>query len=195
MLAFVMWRATSPLASLALALALANACGKPPVVARPAPNVAQLGTMTVTSPAFGEGTRIPVDHTCDGKDLMPELVLSAPPEGTKSLVLVVEDPDAPGGTFTHAVVFNVTPELHKLPGGADLGAAAGEAARFGLNDFRVAHYSGPCPPKGEVHRYRYRFVALDAELKLPEGAPRSQIEEAMDLHIIGEGALTGTFGH
>jgi Raf kinase inhibitor-like YbhB/YbcL family protein len=182
-------------AALLLASALVAGCGKPPVVARPAPHVAQLGTMTVTSPAFGEGSRIPVDYTCDGKDLMPELVLSAAPEGTKSLVLLVEDPDAPGGTFTHLVAFNLSPELHKLAGGTELGPTAGDAARFGLNDFRVAHYSGPCPPKGEVHRYRYRVVALDAELKLPEGAPRGQIEEAMDLHILGEGALTGTFGH
>ena len=175
-------------------LSILGACGKPPIVPRTAPG-AQLASITVTSPAFGEGSRIPVDLTCDGNDAMPEIVLSSPPEGTKSLVLVVEDPDAPSGTFTHAVAFNLSPELRKLPGGQELGAAAGEGARFGLNDFQVTRYSGPCPPKGEAHRYKFRVIALDTVLKLPEGAPRGQIDEAMDGHILGEGSLTGHFGH
>jgi Raf kinase inhibitor-like YbhB/YbcL family protein len=183
------------LASIALVAASLAACEKPPLVPRPAPGVTQLASITVTSPTFSEGTRIPVDLTCDGKDLMPEIVLSSPPEGTKSLLLVVEDPDAPSGIFTHAVVFNLSPDLRKIPGGADLGKAAGEAARFGLNDFQVTRYSGPCPPKGEAHRYRFRVVALDRMLELPEGAPRGQIDQATDGHILGEGVLTGHFGH
>src|SRR5688572_17127170 len=169
------------------------ACGKQQIIPRTAPG-ATLSTITVTSPAFAEGARIPVDHTCDGKDIMPEWVLSSPPEGTKSLILIVEDPDAPSGTFTHMVAFNVSPDLRKLPMGAEL-TGAGDAARFGLNDFQAAHYSGPCPPKGEAHRYRFRVIALDTSLKLPEGAPRSQIDEGMDGHILGEGMLTGHFGH
>jgi len=92
------------------------------------------------------------------------------------------------------VAFNLSPDLKKLPAAQDL-AAAGEAARFGLNDFQAARYQGPCPPKGETHRYRFRAVALDTTLKLPEGAPRAQIDEATDGHILGEGALTGHFGH
>lgn len=186
--------------ALAIVLAVAAAsswtasCGKPPIEPRYAPGVTQPATITVTSPAFGDGSRIPVDHTCDGKDLMPDLVLSSPPDGTKSLVVLVDDPDAPAGVFTHMIAFNVSPETRKLPGGADLGGA-GEAARFGLNDFQSARYAGPCPPRGEVHRYRFRVVALDTVLKLPEGAPKSQIDEAMDGHILGEGSLTGHFGH
>jgi Raf kinase inhibitor-like YbhB/YbcL family protein len=180
------------LAVLSVAL-VTSACTKPPIVPRAAPGVA-VASITVTSPSFAEGARIPVDYTCDGKDVIPELVLSAPPEGTKSLLLAVDDPDAPNGTFTHMVAFNVTPELHKLPSGSEL-TGAGEAARFGLNDFQVAHYSGPCPPKGEAHRYRYRVVALDTTLNLAEGTPHGQIDEAIDGHIIGEGTLTGTFGH
>ncbi len=172
----------------------ASACGKPPLVPRYAPGVTEPATITVTSPAFGEGARIPVDDTCDGNDQIPPLVLSSPPEGTKSLVVLVEDPDAPNGVFTHMVAFNVSPDTRKLPGGADLGPQAGDA-RFGLNDFQVTRYSGPCPPRGEVHRYRFRVIALDAPVKLPEGAPRSQVDEAMDGHILGEGALTGHFGH
>jgi hypothetical protein len=182
------------LAALAALVGSAAACGKPPIVPRLAPG-AQLASITVTSPSFTEGAGIPVDHTCDGKDVMPEIVISSPPDGTKSLLLLVEDPDAPDGTFTHMTLFNLSPELRKLPSSADLPPQAGENARFGLNDFKNTRYSGPCPPKGEVHRYRWRIIALDAVIKLPEGAPRSQIDEGMDQHILGEGTLTGHFGH
>jgi Raf kinase inhibitor-like YbhB/YbcL family protein len=174
-------------------LVLVLACAKPQIVPRTAPGV-QLASITVTSPAFGEGARIPVDATCDGKELIPELVLSSPPDGTKSLVVVVDDPDAPSGTFTHMIAFDIAPETRKLASSTEL-TGAGENARFGLNDFQVAHYSGPCPPKGEAHRYRFRVIALDRMLKLAEGAPRAQIDEAMDGHILGEGTLTGQFGH
>jgi len=169
------------------------ACGKPQIVPRTAPGV-QLASITVTSPAFGEGARIPVDATCDGKELPPELVLSSPPEGTKSLVVIVDDPDAPNGTFTHMVAFDIAPETRKLASATEL-TGAGERARFGLNDFQVAHYSGPCPPRGEAHRYRFRVIALDRVLNLPEGAPRGRVDEGMDGHILGEGTLTGQFGH
>jgi Raf kinase inhibitor-like YbhB/YbcL family protein len=169
-------------------------CGKPPIEPRYAPGVGHPSTITVTSRAFTEGSRIPVDHTCDGSDVMPELVFSSPPETTKSLLLYVEDPDASSGTFTHMIAFNLSPELRKLPAAPDL-AAAGEAAHFGLNDFGAPRYSGPCPPKGEAHRYRFRIVALDTMLKLNEGATRAQVDEATDAHILGEGSLMGHFGH
>lgn len=181
------------LVSVTLALLSALACGAPRVVPRTAPGV-RLASITVTSPAFTEGSRIPVDCTCDGKDRMPELVLSSPPENTRSLAVFVEDPDASGGTFTHMVAFNLSPDLRRLALGTEP-TEAGEAARFGLNDLEVAHYSGPCPPKDEVHRYRYRVVALDAVLNLPEAAPLRQIDEAIDGHILGEGVLTGHYGH
>jgi len=180
-------------AVLAGSLAL-SACGKPPIEPRYAPGVGRAGTITVTARSFSEGTRIPVDHTCDGNDVPPELVFSSPPENTKSLVILVEDPDASSGVFTHMIAFNVSPELRKLPAAPDL-SAAGEAARFGLNDFGGVRYQGPCPPKGEAHRYRFRVIALDTMLKLPEGASRSQLDQGMDAHILGEGSLMGHFGH
>lgn len=176
-----------------LGFALLVACGKPQIIPRTAPGVA-LASITVTSPSFPEGGRIPVDCTCDGTEIMPEVVISSPPDGTKSLVFLVEDPDAASGTFTHMVAFNISPEIRKLPPGQEL-TNVGENARWGLNDFSVAHYSGPCPPKGEAHRYRWRVVALDTMLKLSEGSPLSQVNEAMDGHILGEGSLTGQFGH
>lgn len=183
-----------PAILLLLRLATATAgCGKPPIEPRVAPG-AQLASITVTSPTVSAGGRIPVDHTCDGSDLRPDLVLSAPPPGTKSLVLLLEDPDAPSGVFTHMIAFDVAAESRRIPGGADL-AGAGEAARFGLNDFGSPRYAGPCPPRGEAHRYRFRVLALDRVLGLGEGAPRDKVDAAMDGHILGEGVLSGHFGH
>ena len=172
---------------------LLGACEKPAIQPRFAPN-APGSSITVTSPAFTDGSRIPVDFTCDGKEAMPDLVLSAPPEGTKSLVIIVDDPDASAGVYTHMVAFNIAPETTKIPGGMDL-TGVGDAARFGLNSAGGARYAGPCPPKGEGHRYRFRVLALDTMLKLPEGAPKGQIDEGMDGHILGEGSLMGHFGH
>lgn len=179
--------------TLALLALLAAACEKPAIQPRFAPN-ATGASITVTSPAFTDGSRIPVDFTCDGKEAMPDLVLSAPPKGTKSLVIIVDDPDASAGVYTHMVAFNIAPETTKIPGGMDL-TGVGDAARFGLNSAGGARYAGPCPPKGEGHRYRFRVLALDTMLKLPEGAPKSQIDEGMDGHILGEGSLMGHFGH
>ncbi len=181
-------------ALLAPLLVVVAACTKPPIEPRYAPTAGRGGSITVTSRAFTEGTRLPVDHTCDGSDTMPELVFSSPPDNTKSLVLYVEDPDASSGVFTHMIAFNLSPELRKLPSAPDL-TAGGEAARFGLNDFGAPRYSGPCPPKGEGHRYRFRVIAVDNLLKLQEGATRAQVDEAIDGHILGEGSLTGHFGH
>lgn len=176
-----------------VALFTLTACGRTPIEPRLAPGV-QLASITVTSPSFTAGGRIPVDATCDGTDQRPEIVLSAPPPGTRSLVLLVEDPDAPSGLFTHLVVFDLAPDLRKLPAGEGL-AAGGEAARYGVNDFGSARYAGPCPPRGEAHRYRFRVLALDRVLGLSEGAPREKVDAAMDGHILGEGVLGGYFGH
>src|SRR3954471_20584596 len=123
-----------PLALLCWLSLVVVACGKPPIEPRYAPGVGRPATITVTSRAFTEGSRIPVDHTCDGTDVMPELVFSSPPETTKSLLVYVEDPDASSGTFTHMIAFNLAPDTSKLAAAPDL-ASAGEAARFGLNDF------------------------------------------------------------
>jgi Raf kinase inhibitor-like YbhB/YbcL family protein len=174
-------------------LPLSLGCGRGPIEPRVAPG-ARLASITVTSPAFTGGGRIPVDHTCDGRDQRPELVLSAPPPGTKALVVLVEDPDAASGFFTHMIAFDVSPDVRKLPGGGEL-TDAGEAARFGLNDFGNTRYAGPCPPRGEAHRYRFRVLALDKALGLVEGAPRDKVDAAMDGHVLGEGVLGGFFAH
>jgi Raf kinase inhibitor-like YbhB/YbcL family protein len=148
--------------------------------------------MTVTSRAFASNAAIPVDHTCDGRDALPTITWSAPPEGTKSLVLIVEDPDVSSGIFTHFVLFNLPADAVSVSDGANLAALG---ASVGVNDFGNARYNGPCPPKSEPHRYRFRVSALDAPLKLGEGAPRESVDAAMDGHLLGEGSLVGYFVH
>ncbi|AKV03661.1 hypothetical protein AKJ09_10324 [Labilithrix luteola] len=179
---------------LTLGIVALGGCTKPPLAPRLAAGVGQAASITVTSPAFGGGKAIPIDNTCDGKDLFPELVISSPPDGTKSLLVIVEDPDTSSGTFTHMVAFGLSPELRKIPGGETL-AGAGDDARYGLNDYQSVRYAGPCPPHGEMHRYQFRVIALDTMPKIAEGAPRARVDEAIDGHILGEGVLTGTFGH
>jgi len=151
-----------------------------------------VATIAVTSHAFSEGGPIPVDHGCDGKDTFPGVIWSAPPPGTRSLTLIVDDPDAPGGTFTHFIAFNLSPDLRALREGTDPGK---EGARLGRNGFDAIGYNGPCPPKGEEHHYRFTLYALDTQLRASEGAKRNDIEQSMNGHLLGQGTLTGRFGH
>lgn len=182
----------------AIATIAATACSKETNTPRPAPGETggETGnaTIAVTSPAFVEGQSIPVDYTCDGKNVMPELDFGAIPASAKSLAVIVDDPDAPKGTFTHMVAFDLAADVHRLPSGESL-AAAGPNARFGRNDFNAAKYSGPCPPRGQNHRYVFRVFAVDTMTNLKEGAPRADVERAIDGHVVGEGTLTGRFGH
>ena len=147
--------------------------------------------ITVTSNAFGEGGNVPIDATCDGKDAAPEISWSAPPADTKSIVLIVDDPDAPGGTFTHFLAYGISADVHELKVGVDLSAVA----RIGRNDFGALRYNGPCPPKREEHLYRFQIFALDAPVNLQEGAARAEVDAAMSGHVLGRGMLTGLFGH
>ncbi len=178
---------------IALALGCAGvACAEPRIAARSVAGTS-LASITVTSAAFKEGGTIPIDATCSGRDESPDFVFSAMPPGTRSIAVVMDDPDAAGKPFTHLVLFNVAPDTLTLR--AKLEASENpDAPRFGLNDFDVTRYSGPCPPQGEVHRYRFRVFALDKGLTLREGATLAQLFAAMDQHILGEGTLTGYFG-
>ncbi len=154
-----------------------------------APGVSTPASMTVTSEAFREGGRLPVDNTCDGAGNFPPLTLSSAPEAAKSLVLVVEDPDV--GTAL-MVAFDLAPTTRTLTG--DL-KGAGPEARLGANDARDVAFAAPCPAQGEGRRYRFRVIALDKALGLREGATREAIEREMDGHVLGEGSLTGWFAH
>jgi Raf kinase inhibitor-like YbhB/YbcL family protein len=141
----------------------------------------------LTSPDFAEGASIPARFTCQGQNTPPILIIAGTPPAALSLALVVEDPDAPSGTFTHWLIWNIPPGTKKLVAGA-LPAGAME----GTNDFGSTGYSGPCPPSG-THRYFFRLSAVDTALHLPAGASRHALDTALDGHVIAKTALMGRY--
>ncbi len=142
------------------------------------------GKMKITSPVFGHNQTIPQKYTCQGEDINPSLVIDGIPEGTKSLALIIDDPDAPMGTWVHWVVFNipVTYEIgeNTIPG------------TQGYNDFGKNDYGGPCPPEG-THRYFHKIYALDTLLNLKEGSSKKVLEKAMHGHILDKAELAGLY--
>lgn len=144
---------------------------------------------TLSSPAFSDGGRIPPEFTCDGGNISPHLVWSNVPRKARSLALTVDDPDAPRGTFTHWVVFDIPPDRSDLPSGQ---RSAGIGV-WGSNSRGEADYMGPCPPSG-THRYIFRLLALDIEtLGLMAGASRHDVEEAAVGHTLAIASLTGRY--
>lgn len=142
--------------------------------------------MKITSPAFQEGGNIPSKFTCDGGDTSPALHIADVPSGAKSLALVVDDPDAPSGLFTHWMVWNISPQT------ATVGEGSAPKGVQGANDFGKSGYGGPCPPSG-THRYYFKIFALDRELNLPAGARRGQLDAAMKGHVVAQGELMGRY--
>ena len=142
--------------------------------------------MKITSSAFHESGNIPSKFTCDGPDTSPPLQITGVPSEAKSLVLIADDPDAPGGLFTHWLIWNIPPQTNSIvEGSAPKGVQ-------GANDFGKAGYRGPCPPPG-THRYSFKIFALDRELDLRGGAKRSQLNAAMKGHVIAQGELVGRY--
>jgi hypothetical protein len=150
-------------------------------------------TLSVSSTAFQEGGRIPDKYTCQGQDISPPLVWGEPPAGTQSLALIVDDPDAPAGVFTHWVLFNIPSDSRELPEAVPTQAELPSGARQGKNDFGKIGYGGPCPPSGNLHRYQFTIYALDQTLDLKAGVSKSQLVDAMQGHILARGQLTGTY--
>jgi Raf kinase inhibitor-like YbhB/YbcL family protein len=143
-------------------------------------------TMTVSSAAFAEGDAIPRRHTCDGEDVSPPLTFSDVPSGTQELALLVEDPDAPGGTFVHWVAWGIDPS-----GGALAEAAAPPGV--GRNGFGRPGYGGPCPPPGPAHRYIFTAFAVSQALDLRSGASADDLRRAIHGLVLAEGSLTGRY--
>lgn len=142
--------------------------------------------MKVTSPAFGEGGNIPVKFTCDGPDTSPPLKIEGAPAEAKTLALIVDDPDAPSGLFTHWLIWNIAAKTGSLAEGNNVGGIEGK------NDFGKTGYGGPCPPSG-THRYYFRIFALDQPLSLTPGARRKEVDAAMKGHVIGQAELMGRY--
>jgi Raf kinase inhibitor-like YbhB/YbcL family protein len=161
----------------------------PPPTVAPAPTEAPSEDMELTSTAFDQGEPIPVRYTCDGEDISPPLVWSDPPPGTQSLALIMDDPDAPGGTWDHWIAFNLPAEMREL---SKATSAADINAAFGENSWGRSNYGGPCPPGG-THRYFFKLYALDTTLSLDGSANKRQVLAAMDGHILAETELMGTF--
>jgi hypothetical protein len=139
--------------------------------------------MKITSTAFEPNELIPPKHTCDGADISPHLKIEDIPQGTKTLALIADDPDAPIGTFVHWVAWNIPP--------GDIDEGATDFAQ-GTNDFKKIGYNGPCPPSG-THRYFFKVYALDVELQLEEGTTKTELIDAMENHILAQGELIGTY--
>jgi Raf kinase inhibitor-like YbhB/YbcL family protein len=148
----------------------------------------------VTSSAFPAGQAIPRQYTGDGQNVSPPLQWGGPPDGTRSLALLCEDPDAPRGTFTHWVLFNLPAESRELSEGVPPQATLPNGTTQGSNGFGKIGYGGPAPPPGKPHRYVFKLFALDRSLGLHGGATRDELCKAMEGHILAEGQLTGTYG-
>ena len=152
-------------------------------------------TLILTSGAFSAGGAIPARHTCDGADRSPPLAWTGAPAGTVTFALDVDDPDAPGGTWVHWVLFDIPGDRAGLPEGV----ATTERLEWlggalqGRNDFRRIGYGGPCPPRGPAHHYHFRLYALDAALPLKPGATRQEVDRAMQGHVLAEATLIGTY--
>jgi Raf kinase inhibitor-like YbhB/YbcL family protein len=138
----------------------------------------------MTSPEFRDNSRIPSKYTCDGNNISPPLEIQGIPEGTISMVLIVDDPDAPMGTWDHWIVWNIQPkdriEENSVPG------------TEGINDFRKHSYGGPCPPSG-THRYFFKIYALDTKLNISSNSRKSDVERAMKDHVLTKGQLIGLY--
>jgi Raf kinase inhibitor-like YbhB/YbcL family protein len=182
--------------ALVLTIAARRGSAPPAPGARPAPAKEATMTMRLTSPAFADGAEIPREHTADGRDVSPPLAWSGAPAGTRSLALIVDDPDAPDPAaprvvWVHWVVVDLPPGTTALAAGASpRGLPAG--AREGLNDWKQPGWRGPSPPIGR-HRYVHTLYALDATLAGLRAPTKAQLLEAMKGHVLAEARLTGTY--
>lgn len=152
----------------------------------------EIATIRVSSPAFQDGGPIPQKYACDGDNISPPLSWQAVPEGTKSLALIVDDPDAPGGNFVHWVVYDLPADLDGLPEDLPRDKAFPVGGEQGINSTDEIGYMGPCPPSG-THRYFFKLYALDERTNLPAGETKARLLDAMEGHTLGQGQLMGRY--
>jgi Raf kinase inhibitor-like YbhB/YbcL family protein len=153
-------------------------------------------TLNLTSPAFAEGGEIPTRYTCEGEDVSPPLAWSKPPNGTRSLALILDDPDAPDPrapkmTWVHWVLYNLPPTAGQLPEAVAANTLPA-GTRDGLNDWKRTGYGGPCPPIAR-HRYFHKLFALDTVLRDLGRPSKARLEEAMQGHVLARAELVGTY--
>ena len=143
--------------------------------------------LDVSSNAFSEGQSIPEKYTCDGQDVSPPIKWSGAPTNTKTIAIICEDPDAPSGTFTHWVLYDV-PGTRK-----ELAEGSSDDGKEGVNGFGKNGYGGPCPPPGRPHRYFFHVYALDTTSLGDAGRSKEEVTAAMQGHILAQGQLMGTY--
>lgn len=148
----------------------------------------------IASTAFANGGMIPNKFTCDGPDVSPALNWTQAPAVTQSFALIMDDPDAPVGTWVHWVIYNLPANTREVPEGVEAKEHLTNGAIQGHNDFRRIGYGGPCPPAGSPHRYYFKLYALDTKLTLKAGATKGDLERAMKDHILAESELMGRYG-
>lgn len=148
---------------------------------------------TLSSSAFTAGGEIPALHSCEGSDQSPALSWSDAPPGTKSFALIVDDPDAPAGTWVHWVIYDLPGDATQLPAAVPTTETLTSGAKQGLNDFRKVGYGGPCPPPGKPHRYFFKLYALDAPTTLTPRASKADVLRAIEGHVRGQAELMGTY--
>jgi Raf kinase inhibitor-like YbhB/YbcL family protein len=149
-------------------------------------------SLTLTSSAFDNGGQIPTRYSCLGNNVSPALKWTGIPSNARSLSLIIEDPDAPMGTFVHWVLYNISPQIKGLPEAVDTSTMA-RGGEQGTNGRGESGYTGPCPPPGKVHHYHFHLLALNEELPLKPGATAAEVEAASRGHIVGEAELVGVF--
>jgi Raf kinase inhibitor-like YbhB/YbcL family protein len=150
-------------------------------------------TFELTSSAIHANEQIPTRFSCDGAHISPPLAWSGAPVNTATFALIVDDPDAPGGTFTHWVLFNLPRDVDHLDENIPSEPELDNGAVQGRNDFGRSGYGAPCPPRGETHRYRFTLNALNAPLPLPAGATRQQVLQAMQPHVLDQVQIVSTY--
>ena len=146
----------------------------------------------LSSPAFAHEAAIPAAYTCEGRDVSPPLAWTEPPAGTKSFALIADDPDAPGKTWVHWVLYDLPATARSLPEACPPEEELAGGSRQGVTDFGRAGYGGPCPPSG-THRYYFTLYALDTRFTLRAGAAKRDVERAMEGHILAQAQLMGTY--
>jgi Raf kinase inhibitor-like YbhB/YbcL family protein len=157
----------------------------------PVPTEATM-SFELTSIIIGHEQPIPEYHTCDGEDVSPPLDWNDSPEGTQSFALIMDDPDAPGGTWVHWVLFNIPSETRSLRENIAPDAQLADGSMHGINSWGRPGYGGPCPPSG-THRYFFKLYALDTTLDLDDSADKEQVLAAMEGHVLAEAELMGTY--
>jgi len=152
-----------------------------------------MNAISISSDVFENGGNLSSEYTCDGSDISPALSWHTAPAGTQSIALIVDDPDAPGKTWVHWVIYNIPTNATGLPAAVPKNKTLDDGSLQGKNDFGRIGYNGPCPPPGQNHRYFFKVYALDTTLNLKSGATKSQLEASMSGHILAQGEMIGKY--